>query len=71
MTPKVYSSFEEIDQDLRILRLKRQIEREQVKLHIQESKTSLYPTQLLGGVKGIVQKLFLTFVVKKITDRLR
>lgn len=71
MTPKIYSSFEEIDQDLRILRLKRQIDREQVKLHIQETKSSLYPTHLLGGVKGILQKVFLTFVVKKIADRLK
>lgn len=63
---KRYSTFKEIDNDLRILRLQREIDREALKLNYQEVRSSFYPTQLLGGISGIVQKIALTVVAKKI-----
>lgn len=69
MKGKIYTSFEEIDRDLKILKLQRQIDKEQLKLSVQETKNSLYPTHLLGGFKGIVQKLLLTLFVKKVAQK--
>ncbi len=69
MVRKEYTSFEEIDMDLQILELERQIDKEQLKLTIQEAKNSLYPTSLMGGVGGIAQKLLLTFLAKKLAER--
>lgn len=63
---KKYSSFEEIDNDLRILRLQREIDREALKLNYQEARSSLYPTQLLGGLSGVIQKVAITMVAKKL-----
>jgi hypothetical protein len=65
---KQYNSFSEIDQRLQILKLQRQIDTESVKLHLNRTKANLYPTVLLGGTKGILQKLLLTFAIKKLSN---
>ncbi len=65
MTPKRYSSFAEIDMDLRILKLEQEVDLESLKLSLKNSKQSLYPTNLLGGFGGIIQKLLLTLLAKK------
>ena len=69
MIPKRYSSFEEIDQDLKILKLQQQIDRENLKLKFRETKTSLYPTNLLGGLGGLVQKFFISLFAKKVLNK--
>lgn len=66
---KQYTSFEEIDRDLRILKLQREIDREQLKLTVQETRNSLYPTNLLGGMSGILQKILASLLVKKLLKR--
>jgi hypothetical protein len=63
---KKYTSFEEIDRDLRILELSREIELENLKLTYSEAKESLYPKQLLGGLGGIIQKIAITLLAKRI-----
>lgn len=63
---KQYTSFEEIDRDLQILELRREIELENLKLTYTEAKQSVYPTQLLGGLSGIIQKIALTLIAKRI-----
>jgi hypothetical protein len=65
---KQYSSFSEIDERLRILKLQRAINAESLKLHLNRTKASLYPTELLGGAKGILQKIALTFAIKKLSN---
>ncbi len=70
MNTKGYSSFNEIDKDLKILRLEREIEVEHIKLGYTRARESLYPTQLLGGVPGILKKLFISIAAKKILNRL-
>ena len=57
MRPKRYSSFNEIDNDLKILKLRKEINAESLKLNYQSAKNALYPTSLLGGLGGIIQKL--------------
>jgi hypothetical protein len=69
MINKQYTSFEEINQDLRILKLQREVDKEHLKLNMQQVKNSLYPTNLLGGVGGITKKLLLTLAVNKIVKK--
>ena len=66
---RIYTNFEEIDRDLKILRLKREIAAETLQLQASETKKSLYPTQLLGGFSGVIQKLLLSLAVKKLMER--
>jgi len=64
---KEYSSFEEIDRDLKILKLQNQIDKEEIRLSIQHTKESLSPLSLLGSlVSSIAQKAFVLKAVSKI-----
>jgi len=69
MIPKKYTSFEQIDQDLKVLKLQQEIERENLKMQVQITKNSLYPTNLLGGFSGVLQKLTLSLVAKKLMKK--
>ncbi|MDL5510279.1 DUF6327 family protein [Arenibacter sp. M-2] len=69
MAKQVFTSFEEIDQRLTILKLQREIDKEQLRLHVNRTKANFYPTKLLGGVGGIAQKLLISFVAKKLLKR--
>jgi hypothetical protein len=69
MINKQYTSFEEINQDLRILKLQREVDREYLKLNMEQIKNGLYPTNLLGGIGGITKKLLLTLAVNKIVKK--
>ncbi len=62
-----YRSFSEIDDRLRILKLRREIDKESIKLHLNQAKANFYPIQFMGGVSGLVQKIALTFVIKKLS----
>jgi hypothetical protein len=46
---KTYTSFEQIDQDLRIYRLQQQVAMESVKLSVHRVKTQVRPSNLIGG----------------------
>ncbi|MDV7139552.1 DUF6327 family protein [Maribacter sp. TH_r10] len=63
---KEYRSFTEIDRQLKILNLQREIDLEHFKLSLNRFRTDLYPTQLLGGFKGIIQKTVITFILQKL-----
>ena len=64
---KPYHSFEEIDQRLKVLRLQREIASESLKLNLNRAKNYLYPLRLVGGFSGLLQKITLAFVVKKLS----
>ncbi|WP_420592779.1 DUF6327 family protein [Robiginitalea biformata] len=66
---KRYTSFKQIDKDLKIMRLKQEIAVENLKLSYTEARKSLYPTQLLGGVTGIIQKLAISLLAKKLLQK--
>ena len=56
---KIYSSFDEIDKDLKILKLQKDIDLEEVKISYHEVKNSLSPIGLISNVAGaIAQKAF-------------
>ena len=53
-----YTSFKEIDRDLKILKLQRQIEEE------------LYPSNILGGLAPLLQKVAISLIAKKLLKKL-
>ena len=55
---KEYSSFEEIERDIKILKLQNQIDKEEVKLSIERTKEALSPLSLLGSsMRGALKKV--------------
>ncbi len=71
MKPKRYTSFSEIDADLRILRLQKEIDLENLKLKYHTTKNSLYPAQLFGGLGGIAKKIAISMITKMVLKKLR
>ena len=69
MKHKKYTSFKEIDNDLRILALQQEVDKETLKLNFRTTKNRLYPTNLMGGFGGIIQKLVIPFVASKLLKR--
>ncbi|NND04942.1 MAG: hypothetical protein HKN87_01060 [Saprospiraceae bacterium] len=67
-TAKQYNSFSEMDKRLQILKLQREINSESIKLHLNMAKNNLYPTELLVGAKGMVQKMLLIFAIKRLSN---
>lgn len=71
MIPKKYKSFDEIDQDLKILKLERQIDLENLKMNFNQTKQSLYPSSLVGGVGGIIKSFLISLFTKKVINRFK
>ena len=71
MRHKKYTSFKEIDNDLRILALQQKVDKETLKLNFRTTKNKLYPTNLMGGFGGIVQKLLISFVAGKLLKKFK
>jgi hypothetical protein len=74
---KIYSSYEEIDTDLAIIRLEREIHYQKAILHFKKTKGTLAPDKLVtetinsftGGFSGIVRSLsglFILFLARRI-----
>ncbi|MGY5845962.1 DUF6327 family protein [Salegentibacter sp. HM20] len=64
---KVYSSFEEVDRDLEILKLQTQIDREEMKLKMAQTKSALSPISIMGSMLGsIAEKAIILKAVSKI-----
>ncbi len=66
---KKYSSFQEIDDRLKILRLQKNISRESLKYNLKKSKETFYPSHVLGEFSGVFQKVILGFILKKILKK--
>lgn len=64
---KVYSSFEQIEHDLKILKLQQQIDREQLKADINDMKGGFNPMTAIAGTVGAVMKKALVY---KAVDKL-
>lgn len=73
--PKIYSSFEEIELDLKILKIQREIHAQKIKLNLEKTGENLRPINLLEGYIGEtnrttfslieqVIKIILQFVIK-------
>ncbi|MCF4100637.1 DUF6327 family protein [Gillisia sp. M10.2A] len=64
---KEYTSFEEIDRDLKILRLQTQIDKEEIKLSYNHLKEGLSPVSMISNMLGsIAQKALVLKAVSKI-----
>jgi len=61
-----YNSFEEIDQQLKILALKREINIENIKLNIYNSKNKIVKKNLISNIATTIQSTILLFAVKNI-----
>jgi len=65
---KQYSSFDEIDRDLKILKLQTQIDKEEIKLSVARTKSAMSPMSLAGSMVGsILQKALILKAVTKLT----
>ncbi|MBT8183337.1 MAG: hypothetical protein KJN76_00740 [Eudoraea sp.] len=69
MAPKRYTSFSEIDKDLKIHKLRQEIDLESMKLRYLVAKNALYPSRLLGGYSGIISKLLISIIVKRVIKK--
>lgn len=70
MTTHKYSSFNEIDQHLKVLKLRREITGEHFKLNMHRFKNAFHPLQLLSGFSGYIQIGVLSFLSNKILKKL-
>ncbi len=73
--PKIYSSFEEIELDLKILKVQRKIHAQKIKLNLEKTGENLKPVNLLQDYIGEsnrntfslieqIIKIILQFVIK-------
>ncbi|SHI29869.1 hypothetical protein SAMN04487911_10110 [Arenibacter nanhaiticus] len=66
-----FNSFEEIDTELKVLKLQKNINKELIRFNVNKAKATVAPKNLLGGVGGTVQKVVLSFVINKILKKIR
>lgn len=65
---KEYSSFKEIDRDLKILKLQTKIDQEEIKLNVERTKSAMSFWSLAGSMLGsILQKAFILKATTKLT----
>ncbi len=62
MSIKIYSTFDEINKDLKILKLQREIDREQIKLDMNAFRSGVTPIAAVASTVGAIAKK--AFVVK-------
>ncbi|MGB5188435.1 DUF6327 family protein [Robiginitalea sp.] len=69
---KTYASFEEVDKDLKILNLRRQIANEQVKGNVSSIKEALQPPEILSVLgSGMFKKLIISSLFGYVLRRIR
>ncbi|GEQ84881.1 hypothetical protein ULMS_03890 [Patiriisocius marinistellae] len=75
---KSYTSFKEIDLELKRLKLQSEISKEELKLNFHSTKKSASPSNLIGGMfgglvsSGFIFKLLMpvaTFAIGKLTEK--
>ena len=69
---KTYDSFEEVDKELKILDLRRQIAQEQVKGNVSSIKEGLQPPEILSILgSGMLKKLIISSLLGYVLRRFR
>ncbi|WP_299107710.1 DUF6327 family protein [uncultured Winogradskyella sp.] len=71
MIPKSYNSFNEIDNQLKILSLQKQIYKEGLKLSLKNSKLNLKPLTIKNELKGFLQNELLSLVTEKVLNKFK
>ena len=62
MIPNSYNSFEDIDNQLKIISLQKQIYKQQIKQNFRSSKASFSTTSIKSEVKNTLQVKLLEFI---------
>ena len=64
MKNREYSSFEEVDKDLRILQLRREIAQEEIKGNLGDLKQRFEPASLFTALgEGVLKRLVISWVL--------
>jgi hypothetical protein len=71
MMPNSYNSFEEINNQLKILSLQKQINKQHIKLNFKNSKTIFNVTNLKNEFKRAFQEQLFSYVVNNLLKRFR
>ena len=72
MKGRIYTSFEEVDKDLRILQLRRQIASEEIKGDLGDIKKKFEPPEIISSFgDGFLRKLVFSWLVSFILRRVR
>ena len=66
-----FNSFEEIDEQLKILALKREIDKECAKLRISDIKNHLYPANLVRSMDGTIARVLIPLVISRIMKKIQ
>lgn len=62
-----FSSFEEIDKRLKVLKLEKEIDKESFKFDLLKFRKNIYPGIFSGGIGGLIQILVISIVTKKLS----
>lgn len=72
MKNRVYTSFEEVDRDLKVLSLRREIAHEEIKGNLRDFKSHFEPPEILSSLRdGALKKLFFSWLVAFIIRKIR
>ncbi|MBJ2175692.1 hypothetical protein JBL43_15675 [Aureibaculum sp. A20] len=71
MIPNSYTSFEEIDEQLKILSLQKNIYKELIKLNLKSTKNNLKAESIKTELRGVLQEKILAFVANNVLKKLR
>ncbi|WP_344923868.1 DUF6327 family protein [Aquimarina addita] len=63
---KIYTSFKEIEEELKMLKLQRQISIEEMKLLKSEFKEDIQPYQWVATIASAVKKYGIFYLIKRI-----
>jgi hypothetical protein len=63
---KQYNSFEEIDNQLKILKLQREINKESLKLNLKHSKIDLTSLNVISSFNSYIQMKMITWITKNL-----
>jgi hypothetical protein len=58
MEPKKYSSYAEIERDLEILKIEKEIQYQKILLSVEKTKESIMPSKSISFVADIYEKVF-------------
>ena len=67
MEPKIYSSYEEIDRELEILKIEKEIHFQRILLSVDKTKESILPSKSVSFVADMYQNVFSGWKGKLIT----
>lgn len=65
MTPKTYNSFEEIEMQLKILKLKRTIDIEHLNYNYNKVRYYLYPKNILMEISNLLKERLITLFLER------